>query len=170
MAPSKKKGSKVSNKKRKLQQKKGEGTPAAKKSSTRTPTAKKSTPQPQKPAAVTKLPTSKARLTLKQQLEKQKQEAQEWKKKAEAYESGQLDKADALKLLKPADEDKNVLLMLTNGLKKDVYNSFKFMSVDEDVSYVISECLKHITDWPKIKKLSGADLDELVDSYVFVPR
>ena len=159
--PGKKKGSKVSNKKRKLQQKKGEGTPAAKKP---TPAAKKSP----KPAAVAKLPTSKARLTLKQQLEKQKQEAQEWKKKAEAYESGQLDKADALKLLKPAGEDKNVLLMLTNGLKQDVYNYFKFMTVKEDVGCVISECLKHTTDWPKIKKLDGEDLDDVVQSYVDV--
>ena len=154
--PGKKKAS--SSKKRKLPQKKGEGTPAAKK------------PTPQKPAAAATLPTSKARLTLKEQLEKQKQEAQEWKKKALAYESGQkqLDKADELKLLKPAGEDDKVLLMLTNGLKQDVYNSFKFMYCDGDVAYVISECLKHTTDWPKIKKLDGPDLDELVDSYVEV--
>ena len=81
-------------------------------------------------------------------MEKQKQEAQEWKKKALAYESGQkqLDKADTLKLLKPAGEDPKVLLMMTNGLKKDVYNSFKFMSVDDDVTYVISECLKSTSD------------------------
>ena len=82
------------------------------------------------------------------------------------YESGQKDKADKVKLLKPTGEDKNVLLALKNGLVEDVYNSVKFMYGDDDVTYVISECLKHTTDWPKIKELDGPDLDDLVDSYV----
>ena len=158
MAPSKKKSF---NKKRKSAKKGNDG-----------PAAKKPTPQPQKSAAAATKPqrsaTADGRLTLKEQLEQQRQEAQEWKKKALDLESGQKDKADKVKLLKPAGEDSKVFLMLKNGLVQDVYNSFKFMHCDEDVTYVVSECLKHITDWPKIKKLSGADLDELVDCYVEV--
>ena len=134
------------------------------------PAAKKSTAQPQKPAAAKTTRSATENDRLKEQLEKQTKEMQEWKQKALDLESGQkqLDKADALKLLKAAGEDDNVYMMLKKGLDKDVYNSFKFLFVDEDVGELVAACLEHTTDWPKIEALDGPDLDDVVKSYVDV--
>ena len=119
--------------------KKGNNGPPAKKSAS---TAKKSTPKkptpqkpaaaapqkpaaaaPQKPAAEATKPLRSA--TLKEQLEKQKQETLEWKKKAFEYEFGLRHKAHQaqsllVQSLTPKGEDDNVCVMLKKGLVKDV--------------------------------------------------
>ena len=152
------------NKKRKFPKRENDG-PAAKK-----PAAKKTTPPPPKPAAAATKSTRSATENdrLKEELEKQKQEAQELKQKVLELESGQKHKADQVKLLKAAGEDDNVYMMLKKGLDKDVYNSLKFLYVEEEVFDLVAACLEHTTDWPKIKALDGPDMDAVVQSYVDV--
>ena len=157
------------NKKRKFAKRENDG-PAAKKPAAKKPAAKKTTPPPPKPAAAATKTTRSATENdrLKEELEKQKQEAQELKQKVLELESGQKHKADQVKLLKAAGEDDNVYMMLKNGLVKDVYNSFKFLFVEEEVEELVAACLEHTTDWPKIKALDGPDMDAVVQSYVDV--
>ena len=150
-------GKKASSGKKRKSEKKGDGQPTKK--PTRSPAA----------APAARLPTRSAAENdrLKKEKEGLKGENEALKKELSELKNNDKSKADRAKLLQASVLDDKVFTMLRNGLK-NVYNSIKFIDCEDDESLVMSLCLEHTTDWPKIKALDGADLDDVVKSYVAV--